>query len=72
MLTQEDLMAIATLMDKKLEPIKEQLKELEPMLNTDGDTWYIQYGGIEREEIVQEPRMAALYNCGLRRYCGRG
>ena len=31
MLTQEDLMAIATLMDKKLEPIKEQLKELEPI-----------------------------------------
>ena len=46
------------------------LKDLEPLLNTDGETWYIQYDGMEREEPVQEPRMAALYNCGLRRYCG--
>ena len=48
------------------------LKDLEPLLNTDGETWYIQYDGMEREEPVLEPRMAALYNCGLRRYCGKG
>jgi hypothetical protein len=48
------------------------LKELEPMLNTDGETWFIQHEGFEREEPVLEPRMAALYNCGLRRYCGKG
>ena len=27
--------------------------------------------GGERAEPVREPRMAALYNCGLRRYCGK-
>ena len=47
------------------------LKDLEPLLSTDGETWYIQYDGIEREEPVLEPRMAALYNCGLRRYCAK-
>ena len=47
------------------------MKDLEPLLNTDGETWYIQHEGLEREEIVLEPRMAALYNCGLRRYGGR-
>ena len=48
------------------------LKDLEMLLRTDGETWYLQDGGGEREEPVQEPRMAALYNCGLRRCCGRG
>lgn len=47
------------------------LKDLEPLLSTDGETWFLQYDGIEREENVLEPRMAALYNCGLRRYCGK-
>lgn len=47
------------------------LKDLEPLLSTDGETWYIQGEEGEREEPVREPRMAALYNCGLRRYCGR-
>ncbi len=47
------------------------LKDLEPMLSTDGERWYLQDGENEREEPVLEPRMAALYNCGLRRYCGQ-
>jgi len=47
------------------------LKTLEPLLSTDGERWYLQDGEDEREEPVSEPRMAALYNCGLRRYCGR-
>lgn len=47
------------------------LKDLEPVLSTDGEAWYLQEEGGEREETVLEPRMAALYNCGLRRYCGR-
>lgn len=47
------------------------LKDLEPVLGTDGEKWYIQDEEGEREEPVLEPRMAALYNCGLRRYCGR-
>lgn len=47
------------------------LKDLEPFLSTDGEKWYLQDGEGEREETVLEPRMAALYNCGLRRYCGR-
>lgn len=47
------------------------LKDLEPVLSTDGEKWYLQDEEGEREEPVLEPRMAALYNCGLRRYCGR-
>lgn len=47
------------------------LKDLEPLLSTDGDKWYFREGEDEREEPVLEPRMAALYNCGLRRYCGK-
>ncbi len=47
------------------------LKDLEPVLSTDGETWYIQDEKGERETPVLESRMAALYNCGLRRYCGR-
>ena len=41
------------------------------MLRTNGDAWYLQEGESERAEPVREPRMAALYNCGLRRYCGK-
>lgn len=47
------------------------LKDLEPVLSTDGESWFLQEEEGEREEPVLEPRMAALYNCGLRRYCGR-
>ena len=47
------------------------LKALEPLLRTDGETWYLRDGEDERETPVLEPRMAALYNCGLRRYCGK-
>lgn len=47
------------------------LKALEPVLRTNGDAWYLQEGESERAEPVREPRMAALYNCGLRRYCGK-
>ena len=47
------------------------LQQLEPLLGTDGEKWYLQDEEGEREEPVLEPRMAALYNCGLRRYCGR-
>lgn len=47
------------------------LQQLEPLLSTDGEKWYLQDEEGEREEPVLEPRMAALYNCGLRRYCGR-
>lgn len=47
------------------------LKTLEPFLSTDGDNWYLQDEEGEREEPVQEPRMAALYNCALRRYCAK-
>jgi len=47
------------------------LKDLEPLLSTDGEKWYLQDGEDKWEESVLEPRMAALYNCGLRRYCGR-
>lgn len=46
------------------------LKSLQPVLRTDGTKWYIQdEEGEERSEPVLEPRMAALYNCALRRYC---
>ncbi|MCI9003585.1 MAG: hypothetical protein HFG00_04520 [Oscillibacter sp.] len=48
------------------------LKDLEPVLSTDGEKWYLQVEDGEDSETVQEPRMAALYNCGLRRYCARG
>ena len=48
------------------------LKSLEPVLSTDGEKWYLQVEDGEDSETVQEPRMAALYNCGLRRYCARG
>ena len=47
------------------------LKGLEPVLSTDGERWYLQEEEGERDEPVLDPRMAALYNCGLRRYCGR-
>lgn len=46
------------------------LKDLEPLLRTDGETWYLrEEDGSETELPVLEPRMAALYNCGLHRYC---
>lgn len=45
------------------------LRRLEPLLSTDGENWYLQEEQGERTEPVQEPRMAALYNCALRRYC---
>lgn len=48
------------------------LKALEPFLSTDGVNWYVREGEEEREEPVQETRMAALYNCALRRYCSKG
>ena len=47
------------------------LRDLELLLSTDGEKWYIQEEDGERAEPVLESRMAALYNCGLRRYCGR-
>lgn len=48
------------------------LKDLEPVLRTDGKTWYIrEEDGSESELPVLEPRMAALYNCGLHRWCGK-
>lgn len=47
------------------------LKDLELLLSTDGEKWYYRDGEDEREELVLEPRMAALYNCGLKRYCGK-
>lgn len=47
------------------------LKTLEQFLSTDGENWYLQENEGEREEAVQEPRMAALYNCALRRYCSK-
>ena len=48
------------------------LKELEPLLSTDGEQWYLQEEEGERTEPVLDPRMAALYNCGLRRYLQKG
>lgn len=48
------------------------LADLEPLLSTDGEKWYLQEAEGGREEPVLEARMAALYNCGLRRHCGRG
>ena len=46
-----------------------RLKDLAPVLTTDGDDWYFEEDGEEVSEPVLEPRMAALYNCALRRYC---
>ena len=46
-----------------------RLKDLAPVLTTDGDDWYFEEDGEEVSEPVMEPRMAALYNCALRRYC---
>lgn len=46
------------------------LKDLEGVLRTDGETWFLrEEDGSETELPVLEPRMAALYNCGLHRYC---
>lgn len=44
------------------------LKHLAKGLHTDGASWFLR---TEDEETlpVLEPRMAALYNCGLHRYC---
>lgn len=44
------------------------LKDLAKGLHTDGASWFLR---TEDEETlpVLEPRMAALYNCGLHRYC---
>ena len=48
------------------------LKDLEPVLRTDGETWYLrEEDGGETELPVLEPRMAALYNCALHRWCGK-
>ena len=47
------------------------LKELGPLLSTDGEMWYLQTEDGEQEEPVLEPRMAALYACALRRCGGR-
>ena len=45
------------------------LKDLAPLLDTDGENWYIQErDGGEQTLPVLEPRMAALYNCALNRY----
>ena len=44
------------------------LKQLKTVLRTDGSKWYIQ-DEEERSAPVLESRMAALYNCALRRYC---
>lgn len=46
------------------------LKDLEPLLRTDGQHWYVQEEDGETELPVLDTRMAALYNCGLRRWCG--
>nr|WP_326185341.1 hypothetical protein [uncultured Oscillibacter sp.] len=48
------------------------LRDLEPVLRTDGETWYVrEEDGSETALPVLEPRMAALYNCGLHRFCGK-
>lgn len=47
------------------------LKELEPVLSTDGEHWYLQGEDGEQKLPVLEPRMAALYACALRRCGGR-
>lgn len=47
------------------------LGELEPVLSTDGEHWYLQGEDGEQKLPVLETRMAALYNCGLRRYADR-
>ena len=45
------------------------LKDLTKVLSTDGEKWYLQEEDGDVEFPVLEPRMAILYNCGLRRYC---
>ena len=46
------------------------LKSLDRVLSTDGAFWYYDgEDGEENEDPVLDPRMAALYNCALRRYC---
>lgn len=45
------------------------LKDLAQCLQTDGDYWFLQTDEDEEQIPVLEPRMAALYNCGLNRYC---
>ena len=45
------------------------LKDLALGLRTDGDYWFLQTDEDEEQIPVLEPRMAALYNCGLQRYC---
>lgn len=45
------------------------LKDLAQGLRTDGDSWFLQTEEDEEQIPVLEPRMAALYNCGLNRYC---
>ena len=44
------------------------LSDLTKVLSTDGSKWYLQGEDGETEFPVLEPRMAALYNCGARRY----
>lgn len=45
------------------------LRDLGDGLRTDGTFWYLQTEEYEEKIPVLEPRMAALYNCGLQRYC---
>ena len=49
------------------------LRKLAPVLSTDGAKWFLRdKQEAELEFPVVEPRMAILYNCGLRRYCEKG
>lgn len=45
------------------------LKDLAKGLHTDGASWFLRTEEDEETLPVLEPRMAALYNCGLHRYC---
>ena len=45
------------------------LKDLAKGLHTDGASWFLRTEEDEDTLPVLEPRMAALYNCGLHRYC---
>lgn len=45
------------------------LSDLANCLQTDGESWFLQTEEDEETIPVMEPRMAALYNCGLQRYC---
>ena len=45
------------------------LKDLAQGLHTDGASWFLRTDEDEDTLPVLEPRMAALYNCGLHRYC---